>query len=254
MKVGSAEARRKDIVEKVKQQGFVSVDNLAKAFDTSEVTIRKDLATLSSRGVILRQMGGAVPMPLGVVSTDAAPAKSHLGEAAASLVSDNQKLIIDCGSTTAALVPFLHRFSSLIVMTNALSVANVLTASDAEPTVLMTGGTWDANSQSFQGTMAEKLVSAYNYDVAFIGASGIDVERGTTTLNELTGLTRAMADAATTVVIMAESSKVKNKMPNVELSWDKVSVLITDDQLSDAHRKIIEQHGVEVITAASKGV
>ncbi len=193
-------------------------------------------------------------MPLGVVSTDAAPAKSHLGEAAASLVRDKQKLIIDCGSTTAALVPFLHRFSSLIVMTNALSVANVLTASDAEPTVLMTGGTWDANSQSFQGTMAEKLVSAYNYDVAFIGASGIDVERGTTTLNELTGLTRAMADAATTVVIMAESSKVKNKMPNVELSWDKVSVLITDDQLSDAHRKIIEQHGVEVITAASKGV
>jgi DeoR/GlpR family transcriptional regulator of sugar metabolism len=43
-------------------------------------------------------------------------------------------------------------------------------------------------------------------------------------------------------------------MPNVELCWDKVSVLITDDQLSDAHRKIIEQHGVEVITAASKGV
>ncbi|WP_218310423.1 DeoR/GlpR family DNA-binding transcription regulator [Alteromonas antoniana] len=254
MKVSSAEARRKDIVDKVKQQGFASVDNLAKAFDTSEVTIRKDLATLSSRGLILRQMGGAVPMPSGAVSTDAAPAKSHLGEAAASLIRDKQKLIIDCGSTTAALVPFLHRFSSLIVMTNALSVANVLTASDAEPTVLMTGGTWDANSQSFQGAMAEKLVSAYNYDIAFIGASGIDVERGTTTLNELTGLTRAMADAATTVVIMAESSKVKNKMPNVELCWDKVSVLITDDQLSDAHRKIIEQHGVEVITAASKGV
>ncbi|WP_414828959.1 DeoR/GlpR family DNA-binding transcription regulator [Alteromonas sp. H39] len=254
MKVSSAEARRKDIVEQVKQQGFVSVDNLARLFDTSEVTIRKDLATLSLRGLILRQMGGAVPMPSGNVSTATTPAKSHLGEAAASLISDNQKLIIDCGSTTASLVPFLHRYSSLIVMTNALSVANVLTASDAEPTVLMTGGTWDANSQSFQGAMAEKLVSAYNYDFAFIGASGIDVERGTTTLNELTGLTRAMADAATKVVIMAESSKVKNKMPNVELCWDKVSVLITDDQLSDAHRKIIEQHGVEVITAASKGV
>lgn len=254
MKVSSAEARRKYIIEKVNQQGFVSVDNLAKSFDTSEVTIRKDLAALADRGLILRQMGGAVPMPSAAISAVSTPAKSHLGEAAAALVRDNLKLVIDCGSTTVSLVPFLHRFSSLFVMTNALSVANALTASDAEPTVLMTGGTWDANSQSFQGAMAEKLVSAYNYDVAFIGASGIDVERGTTTLNELTGLTRAMAEAATDVVIMAESSKVKNKMPNVELSWDEVSVLITDDQLSDAHRKIIEQQGVEVITAASKGV
>ncbi len=254
MKVGSAEARRKSIVEQVKQQGFVHVETLARLFETSEVTIRKDLTTLSERGLILRQMGGAAPMPSGATRTSATAPKSHLGEAAASLISNNQKLIIDCGSTTASLVPFLNRFSSLIVMTNALSVANALTESDAEPTVLMTGGTWDANSQSFQGAMAEKLVSAYNYDIAFIGASGIDVERGTTTLNELTGLTRTMAAAATRVVVMAASSKVKNKMPNVELSWDNVSVLITDEQLSEAHRKIIEQHGVEVITAALKGV
>ncbi len=102
--------------------------------------------------------------------------------------------------------------------------------------------------------MAEKLVSAYNYDVAFIGASGIDVERSTTTANELTGLDPGHGGRCHHGSDHGRVIKVKNKMPNVELSWDKVSVLITDDQLSDAHRKIIEQHGVEVITAASKGV
>jgi DeoR/GlpR family transcriptional regulator of sugar metabolism len=138
-------------------------------------------------------------------------------------------------------------------MTNALATANFLTRSETEPTVLMTGGTWDAQSQSFQGAMAEQLVSAYNFDVAFIGAAGIDVNRGTTTFNELTGVTRAMAKAATKVVVMASSSKLNHKMPNLELGWSQISVLITDEGIRDEDKQNIENQGVAVIVAPQNG-
>ena len=97
------------------------------------------------------------------------------------------------------------------------------------------------------------VVSAYSFDIAFIGAAGIDVERGTTTFNELTGVTRAMANAASKVVVVASAKKLLHKMPNLELGWNKISVLITDNTISDSDKTNIENKGVTVIVATLNG-
>lgn len=257
----SVENRRNDIVAYVDLHGHTQVETLASHFNTSEVTIRKDLTALAEQGKLIRQFGGALPIPkvanisdvvMDIADFDSATL-SEIGKAASSLVQANHKLVIDCGSTTAAILPFLAEKKHLVVMTNALATANFLTQCETEPTVLMTGGTWDAQSQSFQGAMAEQLVSAYNFDVAFIGAAGIDVNRGTTTFNELTGVTRAMAKAATKVVVMASSSKLNHKMPNLELGWSQISVLITDENIRDEDKQNIENQGVAVIVAPQNG-
>ena len=60
--------RRHNILAMLAEQGEVSVDELAKRFETSEVTIRKDLAALESNGLLLRRYGGAVTMPQELVS------------------------------------------------------------------------------------------------------------------------------------------------------------------------------------------
>ncbi len=72
-------------------------------------------------------------------------------------------------------------------MTNSLSVANALNELEDEPTLLMTGGTWDPHSEAFQGQVAESVLRSYDFDQLFIGADGIDIARGTTTFNELIG-------------------------------------------------------------------
>ncbi|TMO46844.1 XRE family transcriptional regulator, partial [Pseudoalteromonas ruthenica] len=71
----------------------------------------------------------------------------------------------------------------LVVMTNAINVANRLLSLENEPTLLMTGGTWDPHSESFQGQVAENVLRSYDFDQLFIGADGIDIDRGTTTFN-----------------------------------------------------------------------
>ena len=111
------------------------------------------------------------------------------------------------------------------------------------------GGTWDAHSESFQGQIAEQVLRSYDFDQLFIGCDGIDLERGTTTFNELLGLSRVMAEAAREVIVLAEADKVGRRIPNLELPWSAVNILITDDRLSTEQQTLIEQQGVRVIIA-----
>jgi DeoR/GlpR family transcriptional regulator of sugar metabolism len=113
----------------------------------------------------------------------------------------------------------------------------------------MTGGTWDANSEAFQGQVAEQVLRSYDFDQLFIGADGIDIERGTTTFNELTGLSRVMAAVAREVIVMVESDKIAKKIPNLELGWEQIHTLITDDDLEESVRTQLIAHGVNLICA-----
>lgn len=254
MQKRNTQQRRRAIIERLNTQGEVVVDELTSLFSTSQVTIRKDLAELENNGLLLRKFGGAVLLPKDaseLSSEKFSSRKIAIATAAAALIKDHNRIIIDSGSTTSALLPLLKFKLGLVVMTNSLHVASQLLEQENEPKVLMTGGTWDAQSHSFQGRMAEQTLRSYNFDQAFMGAAGLDLTQGTTTFNELTQLSQVMAEVSGQVIVMAESEKLQRKIPNVELPWQAISVLVTDDQLSADAKQQIEQQGVEVICAIS---
>ncbi len=245
--------RRHTILAMLNEQGEVSVDQLASAFSTSEVTIRKDLAELEKNGLLLRRYGGAVPMPQELIGEPAQPVSPHkqaIARAAVGVIREHARIIIDSGSTTAAMIPQLGHKPGLVVMTNSLNVANALRDIEHEPMLLMTGGTWDPHSESFQGQVAEQVLRSYDFDQLFIGADGIDLQRGTTTFNELLGLSRVMAEVAREVIVMVESDKVGRKIPNLELPWSSVHTLITDDRLDAQAAEQIKARGINLILAA----
>lgn len=246
--------RRAEIVALLSQKGELSVEFLSRHFETSEVTIRKDLAELEANGLLLRRHGGAIPLPAELMAEQshgkASAIKDAIAEVAVARIRDHHRIIIDSGHTTSALIPMLQKKIGLVVMTNALDVANRLRELENEPTLLMTGGTWDARSESFQGQLAEQVLKQYDFDQLFIGADGLDLERGTTTYNELYHLSRVMAEVAREVVVMAEASKVDRKIHNLELPWSLVDVLVTDKGIDDQAKEKIQSHGVEVLCAS----
>ena len=251
----NTQQRRHRIMQLVQQQGEVSVEELVQLFETSEVTIRKDLTILENNGVLLRRYGGAVLMPRELMeeesSENLSQQKLSIAHAAAELIRDHNRIIIDSGSTTAALIKLLNQKQGLVVMTNSLVVASELRLLENEPTILMTGGTWDNRSESFQGKVAEQVLRSYDFDQLFIGADGIDLAQGTTTFNELVGLSQVMAEVSREVIVMMESQKIGRKMPNIELSWQQIDVLITDDLLSAQAKQRIESYGVKVICVSA---
>ncbi|MDV7105401.1 DeoR family transcriptional regulator [Vibrio sp. TH_r3] len=250
----NTQLRRHTISKLVDELGEVSVETLAQKFDTSEVTIRKDLASLEVNGLLLRRYGGAISLPKEVINETTinklSTRKVKLAKVAAKLINDHNRIVIDSGSTTSALIPELNFKQGLVVMTNSIQVANTLNALENEPTLLMTGGTWDVRSESFQGKVAESVLRSYDFDQLFIGADGVDLSRGTTTFNELIDLSQVMADVSREVIVMIESDKVGRKIPNLELAWSRIDIVVTDENLTDEQMATIESKGVRVIRAS----
>ncbi|WP_038173671.1 MULTISPECIES: DeoR/GlpR family DNA-binding transcription regulator [Vibrio] len=249
----NTQLRRHAISNLVNDKGEVSVEELSLQFETSEVTIRKDLASLEKNGQLLRRYGGAIALPKEVVNDELSASvsvrKNELAQAAAKLLREHNRIVIDSGSTTGALIKQLDGMRGLVVMTNSLNVANALNELESEPTLLMTGGTWDAHSESFQGQVAESVLRSYDFDQLFIGADGVDLDRGTTTFNELVGLSKVMAEVSREVIVMVESEKIGRKIPNLELAWDAIDILITNKDLDPETKKIIQSHGIKVVCA-----
>ncbi|HEY8567639.1 DeoR/GlpR family DNA-binding transcription regulator [Microbulbifer sp.] len=249
----NTQQRRHQILGHINDAGEASVEELARQFETSEVTIRKDLAAMEHSGLLLRRHGGAIPLPRELVGEDPlSQTKRAIGRAAAELIRDHNRIVIDYGRTTTGLIPELDKKRGLVVMTNSLHVANQLRELENEPTLLMTGGTWDPHFEAFQGQVAEQVLRGYDFDQAFIGADGIDLERGTCTFNEQIGLSRVMAEVAREVIVMAESSKVGRRIPNLELSWDMFGTLVTDSGIDDKVCAQLERRGLRVICADVK--
>jgi len=250
----NTQQRRHTILQQVNELGEVSVEQLSEQFNTSEVTIRKDLTALETSGLLLRRFGGAISLPQDVVGkTDHKQdslRKKAIAKAAADLIKDHNRIVIDSGRTTAAMIPELSHKKGLVVMTNAITAASRLLSLENEPTLLMTGGTWDPRSESFQGKVAEHALRSYNFDQLFIGADGIDIDRGTTTFNELIGLSQVMAEVSREVIVMVESEKFQRKIPNLEIPWSRVDTLVTDEGLAPSLKKQLEENGVNLICAS----
>jgi len=247
--------RQNSILDLLSQQGEVNVESLSNQFKTSEVTIRKDLRQLASEHKLVRKFGGAVRINFETKQNDTPKVsfrKVAIAKTAAGLIKKGDRIVLDSGSTVLEILPFLTNRSDLVVMTNSLKVANQLTSSDSPPKVLFTGGTWDPQSDSFQGKMAEQMLAAYDFDLAFIGAAGLDPLHGTTTFNELINLSKAMATNSSRVVIMAEANKLNRKIPNIELPWNSISTLISDDSIDSKSVKLITDQGVDVIRALAE--
>lgn len=241
-------ARHNAILQSLQQQGRVSVDDLALELNISEVTIRKDLNELEQQGRLVRRFGGAVPLPSSASANRIInDCQKRIASAAAARIEDHGRIIIDSGQTTAALIPHLLSKRGLVVMSNSMRVIQPLTDIEKGPTLIMPGGTWDRITHSFQGQMSEQILRAYDFDQLFVGADGLDLERGTTTFNELTNLSRVMAEVSKQVIVMAESKKLGRKIPNLELTWSQIDVLISDTDMSLADKRLIEQLGVAVL-------
>ena len=267
-----ANANLQQICQALALEGRVNVVDLAQTLSVSEVSIRKYLTTLEQQGVLIRTHGGAVANASSspnvqanlnnsptinttaeasslsqpaIVDND--PCKHAIAATAAKLIAPFSRIVVDSGSTTAHLLPYLQTIEGLVVMTNSLPIATALTQKSNNATVLMSGGTWDPLSQSFQGQMSEKMIASYNFEMAFVGASGLDLAKGTTTFHELTKLSQVMSDSSEQTIVLVQSNKLFKKMPNIELSWEKISTLVTDNLLNDDAQRHIQNYGVNVM-------
>lgn len=251
-----AEARRQRILEWLQEEGSARVRDLAEALAVTEATIRQDLERLEGEGHVQREHGGAylTSMPQQVRSMDLhhlvnMGAKRRIGAAAAQLVSDNETLILDSGSTTTEIAAHLGGRQNLNVITNGLNIALTMGAVPS-CTVLMPGGQFKAPTLSLSGERSAAFFEGLYAEKLFLATAALSLDVGLTypSMADLY-VKQAMINAASRVYLVADSTKIGRVSLSRLCGLDSVHTLITDDGLRDEDRKALIDQGLEVIVA-----
>ncbi|HEU4657347.1 MAG TPA: DeoR/GlpR family DNA-binding transcription regulator [Capillimicrobium sp.] len=252
----NATARRQLCLELLAEHGEVTVAELSRAAQVSEMTIRRDLEQLEREHLLKRVHGGAISRvsrgyepPFALRAGRGEEAKDRIGRLAATLVADNETLILDVGTTTLALAQHLTGATGLTVVTPSLRAASVLSSHDALR-VIVTGGIARAGELSLIGDLAERAFGELHCDTVFLGAGGVDAQAGVTEFNlDDTRVKRAALDSARRCVVLADASKLGSVALASVCPLERVDVLVTDDSASPEVLAPLRDSGVEVLTA-----
>ena len=247
------EERRRAILETLNRDGRVLVGELARQFETSQVTIRKDLELLHGHGLVHRTHGGALPSQEGGVEDPTLREKEklhrkeklHIAAAAARLVKEGQVIILDSGTTTTAIARALRGLRNLTIVTNAVNIASELAGSAME--VILTGGTLRKNSFSLVGPIAEETLRRLNADILFLGVDGFDVRFGLSTPNLLEAkVNRVMVEVAKCIVAVCDSSKFGRRSFSRIGPPSALHQIITDRGIPKSDLRALKKAGIEV--------
>ena len=252
--------RRQEIVDSVRQEGRVSVDELSSLYQVSTVTIRNDLNYLDKKGLLVRSRGGAVnnsklikELTINEKQTQNHPVKQAIGKLAADFIDNGDRIILDSGSTTEEITHHLHHYKDLTVMTNGLNILSRLSHIQ-DINLMMTGGTLRYTSQSFYGRQAEDSLKNYRFDRLFLAVDGFDIAAGLTThFEQEASLNRYMCDISKQVIAVTDSSKFNRCGFHVICTFDQIDILITDNGIPEDYRQMLEKKGVEVILVDKDG-
>lgn len=256
-----ADSRKKEILATIKEQGEVTVAELAQTFNLSQLTIRRDLDSLAEKALVIRIHGGAkaASLPgslLGAMSEIDFSNKSILninekqaiGKKAASFIDDNSTVFMNSGSTTLFFLQALQD-KRVQIATNNAAATDV--DYDSHITLYVLGGEYRKLSKSFIGSMTVQAIKSIHSNYTILGTNGIDANKGLTTgIYEDCSTNLAMAEHTLhKVIVLADHSKFGVISNFISVPIEKVDMVITDSQCDPQQIAALEEKGIEVVIA-----
>ncbi|GAC1665342.1 MAG: DeoR/GlpR family DNA-binding transcription regulator [Candidatus Limnocylindrales bacterium] len=251
-----ARERQEHIARIVEEHGRARVVDLARQFDVSAVTIRKDLLVLESERRLVRTHGGAISvdhsrseLAFEIRERLQADEKARIGAAAAALVRDGESIVLDASTTALAVARQLKargRWSQLTIITNGLRIASEL-AGHPGIVVLMLGGRVRWEALSVVGQLGDGLFSRINVQKAFLGAAGFTVESGLSdATDEEAQIKRSMVTAAREVIAIVDHTKWERAAFATFCETDQIGMVLTDPGAPATMVGALSARGVEV--------
>ncbi|WP_333492920.1 DeoR/GlpR family DNA-binding transcription regulator [Streptococcus infantarius] len=204
--------RKQLIMEKLSHDKFVRLDDLVSLLDTSESTVRRDLDELESERKLHRVHGGAeLPHSLQEEFTNQQKSikniqeKMQVARKAASLISNDDVIFVDAGTTNELLLGYLNQ-DNLTVVTNSIHHAAKLVDKNIQTIII--GGHVKKSTDASIGAVAYEQIKQLNFDKAFLGINGIDEEFLTTPDMEEAVIKKTVIENARKSYIVTDSSKI----------------------------------------------
>ena len=239
------------IREQLARDGRVIAHSLAKSFETSEDTIRRDLREMASAGLCRRVYGGALApsvefTPISARIGEHRDIKEALGRATASLFEPGMTVLIDAGSTNLAVARAIPPGLALTVVTNAPTIAAAL-IDRPDISLVMIGGAVDMRAGAALGARAIQDLGQTRPDLFLLGGCGLDVAGGVSASGfEEAEFKRAAVDRARAVVVAIAPAKLGISAPFSVLPLSGLSHIVLAGSTDLTLRRAIEAEGVAV--------
>ena len=239
------------ILELLTQENKMEVSLLSEKLGVSQVTIRKDLDALESKGIVRREHGFALLCSTDDINGRIAyhyEEKKKIAQKATELVRDGDILMIENGSCCALLAETLTSCrKDLTIITNSAFIADYIRGKSNFQVILL-GGIYQQDSQVMVGPMIRQCAENFLVDCFFIGTDGYDSRAGFTNRDQMRAqAVRDMAHQAERVIILTESDKF-SRHGAVPLNLkDQIKTVITDSQISPSMVSELETRGISLI-------
>ncbi len=246
--------RRNEIIARLTAQGKVIVSELAKDFDVTEETIRRDLEKLDNEGLASKTYGGAiakhnssVDLPYNVRESVNIDKKQYISELISNMIRDGERIMLDSSSTALYITKKIKSKKNLTIITNSVKILLEL-ADKSDWTVLSTGGALKQGGLSLMGSSAEKMIKSYYADTAILSCKGLDTELGATDSNESDSLLKqAMLHSAERKILALDTDKFDKKAFIQVCDAADVDIIVTNAQPPEKWIRFCEEKGIELI-------
>src|SRR5579863_9955697 len=252
--------RSEQIVKFLLSVGSATVEEILAVAGSSAPSIRRDLVRLENRGLIRRTHGGATlvePLLYEPFRYDSsflareqrfAVEKRRIGLAAAELVQPNETVGLTAGTTTTHIGRSLRHREKIQVITNAINIGMELCNQPGIRTFLTGGVVPWAWTFSLTGNAALTFLNDVYMDKVFLSVTGLDTERGATTLEADEALVyRKMVKQSKQVIVAADSSKLGKVSPAFICPSSEIHILITDTGATKESLVEFERQGTRIL-------
>jgi DeoR family fructose operon transcriptional repressor len=252
MKAAERQLRIRQMLE---AKDFLDLETLCRELEASESSVRRDLAVLETESILKRVYGGAVPVHLSgngffdftVESGRFSDEKSRIARLTAGLIEDGQTVILDGGSTVAAVAGELAG-KSLHIVTNSLPIAETLEAR-RNIELTLTGGYLDPRIRVMLGPLCEQMLGLIRADVLIMGIGSV-TEAGFSNNNTLVvGSEQKMIEIASRVIIVADHSKFGRGAMVPVAPLEDADTVVSDSELDGEYVELLRGKGIEVLLA-----
>ena len=207
--------QRFDIILKLlEEKKSVTVTELRELLDASESTVRRDITALDKAGKLTKVFGGAVALNHKVTAYEPTVAqkselnkeeKQKIAKYAASLITPDDFVYLDAGTTTGLMLEYLAGVRAAFV-TNAVSHAQTLAKMGIR--VYLIGGELKSSTEAVVGSQAMQMIQMYHFTKGFFGTNGVSKRHGFTTPDPNEALVKQEAMRQTErCYVLADSQK-----------------------------------------------
>ena len=207
--------QRFDIILKLlEERKSITVTELRELLDASESTVRRDITALDKAGKLTKVFGGAVALNHKVTAYEPTVAqkselnkeeKKKIAKYAASLITPDDFVYLDAGTTTGLMLEYLEGVKAAFV-TNAVSHAQTLAKMGIR--VYLIGGELKSSTEAVVGSQAMQMIQMYHFTKGFFGTNGVSKRHGFTTPDPNEALVKQEAMRQTErCYVLADSQK-----------------------------------------------